>query len=175
MYDNNDENTNDLLKEPEGYLENIEINASIQAFNTSNNNDENTNDPKKEIEGYLEIIEINETTINYEEFALEALKKKHMHIVFVVDYTKIINMMKNTTLMNNKMKDDNLIRLVLCYSTIEDLLALSEALNLGDKLKVKYLNIDLEFQRLEGNISTGIEVLASSEALNLGDKLKANI
>ena len=79
--------------------------------------------------------------------------------LFVINYDKIINMMKNTTLMN-KMKNDNLIKLIkliLCYSRIEDLLALSKALNLGDKLEVRYLDIDPKFEREDSYISNGIE------------------
>ena len=87
--------------------------------------------------------------------------------LFVINYDKIINMMKNTTLMN-KIKNDNLIKLILCYSRIEDLLALSEALNLGDKLEVRYLDIDPKFEREDSYISNGIEAFVDAINSNNG-------
>ena len=81
--------------------------------------------------------------------------------VFVVDYTKIIKKINENNI--NIMKNDDLMRLVLCYFTIEDLLALYK-----DKLEVKYLNIDLEFHRPGGYISTGIQALVDAIKSNNG-------
>ena len=86
-------------------------------------------------------------------------------------YTKIINMINP-----NQMKPDtefyrirkDLIKLVLCYLTIKDLLELDEKLlksfnfTPGAKLKGKYLDIDLKFFGLEDYTSTGIEALVDA-------------
>ena len=81
--------------------------------------------------------------------------------LFVVDYDKIIKKINENNI--NIMQNDDLMRLVLCYFTIEDLLELS-----NDKLEVKYLNIDLEFQRPDGYTSTGIEALVDAIKANNG-------
>ena len=85
--------------------------------------------------------------------------------VFVIDYTKIIKKINENKI--NIIKNDNLMRLVLCYFTIEDLLALYND-KLEDKLEGKYLNIDLEFKRPDGYTSTGIEALVDAIKSNKG-------
>ena len=85
--------------------------------------------------------------------------------VFVVDYTKIIKKINENNI--NIMKNDDLMRLVLCYFTIEDLLELSND-KLKAKLEGKYLNIDLEFHGPEGYISTGMQALVDAIKLNNG-------
>ena len=101
---------------------------------------------------------------------------EHNHNAIIknlLDYTdtKIINMINP-----NQMKPDtefyrirkDLIKLVLCYLTIKDLLELDEKLlksfnfTPGAKLKGKYLDIDLKFFGLEDYTSTGIEALVDA-------------
>ena len=85
--------------------------------------------------------------------------------LFVVNYDKIIKKINENNI--NILKNDDLMRLVLCYFTIEDLLALSND-KLKAKLEGKSLNIDLEFHGPEGYISTGMQALVDAIKSNKG-------
>jgi len=85
--------------------------------------------------------------------------------LFLVDYDKIIKKINENNI--NIMQNDTLMRLVLCYFTIEDLLAWYND-KLESKLEVKYLNIDLEFHGPEDYISTGIQALVDAIKSNNG-------